>query len=739
MKARIYAILLSLVFGVLTGFVSAEPVQFARLAPDLNKLAKKINKKEVAEAQVLLRKTHIRVDEQGLGKVVSYVAVHINSDEAARDYSQISISFNSFYEDIHLDFANVRTSDGKTHSVQADATQIQSPVDENFYHDQKELLFSLPNVRKGSVIEFQYTYVETKKIMPGAWFDSFGFHWWEGRAAGQGARADKVLQSELDIVTPLDKPLYFNDASRYGVKFKQSEKNNLLTYSWHAENLPEVKLQEYMQRDHGYAAYVRAGTVKNWQPVAQWAESLIGPHIKMDARMNALVDEIRKNAKTPEEKVKAVYSAMQDKIRYVFAHVGRGGYEPHDAPDVLKNGYGDCKDQTVFAVTLLRALGVKANPALIATRSRGIPDMTIPAVTFDHMIVQVPKQNGLDEIWMDTTGDASLYPGFSVGIEDQPALIVNSSTDAIVTLPSLPSTEHSVDFTLEFTPGAEKNVVAKFAIRFTGMYEQRLRSMWQYTPDREKTFREFMKNMYPSAELIELKATNADSLWQGFQLEGKFLFTNVWESKQHSLDYGFNITQLTNIFADLRSLDKPENRKQRFVINPGYSIHSTILFNRPLDNFHLDVKTQGQNIENKFFTLQQSGQELKTGYQIQQQLVMNSLDLGVNEYSDYYQSIETLSGTPDWNISYVYDSSKTELAAAKKTGKSALDQDLAVIRLYIKNGQYAESLKLAESRVTKSPASGEAWYLLGLAQGYNELLDESDKSFRKAESLGFSL
>lgn len=739
MKTRVYAILVSLVFAVVTGLVNAEPAPSERLAPDLNKLVKKIDKKDSTEAQVLLRKTLISIDDQGLGKVVSYIAVHINSDEAARDYSQISVSFNSFYEDIHLDFANVRTSDGKRHKVQADATQIQSPVDENFYHDQKELLFSLPNVRKGSVIEFQYTYIETKKIMPGAWFDSFGFHWWEGRAAGQGARADKVLQSELDIITPSGKPLYFNDASQYGVKFKQSSKNNLLTYSWRAEKLPEVKLQEYMQRDHAYAAYVRAGTVKDWQPVAQWADSLISPHIKMDARMNALADEIRKTAKTPDEKVKAVYSAMQDKIRYVFAHVGRGGYEPHDAPDVLKNGYGDCKDQTVFAVTLLRSLGIEANPVLIATRSRGIPDMTIPAVTFDHMIVQIPKQKGLDELWMDTTGDASLYPGFSVSIEDQPALVVNATTGKIVTLPSLPAQEHSVDFTLEFTPGKDKNVTANFTIVFSGMYEQRLRSMWQYTPDREKYFREFMKNMYTSAELTELKASNADSLWKGFQLEGKFLFTNVWEGKQSPLEYGFSITQLTNIFADLRSLDKPENRKQRFVINPGYSINSRIIFNRPVDNYHPDVKTQGQNLENKFFALKQSGHDLKTGYEIRQQLVMNPIDLSLDEYADYYQAIESLNETPDWNVSYVYDSSKAELAAAKKTGKSALEQDLAVIRLYLKKGQYAESLKLAEDRVIESPNSGEAWYLLGLAQGYNELLDESDKSFRKAESLGYSL
>lgn len=732
-----FILMLLSTFPVASAFAN-EIKKSDRLAPALTKIAKtKIDEK--SEAEVLLRKTRVVLDEKGFSRAVSYVAVHINSDEAARDYSQISVSFNSFYEDIALDFANVRTTDGKIHSVQPDATQIQSPSDENFYHDQKELLFSLPNVRKGSVIEFQYTYTDIKKIMPDAWFDSFGFHWWEDRAAGQGSRADKVALSELEIILPESLPFYFNDASRYGVKLKKSSKKNQQIYFWQVKNLAEVKLQEYMQRDHSYAAYVRAGTVKDWQPVAVWADNLISPHLKMDDKMNQLKDEINKTTKTPEQKVKAVYSAMQDKIRYVFAHVGRGGYEPHDAAEVLKNGYGDCKDQTVFAVTLLRALGIEANPALIATRSRGVPDMTIPAVTFDHMIVHIPAQNGLAELWMDTTGDANLYPGFSVAIEDQPALVVNQETNGIQFLPALPAKEHNVNFRLVFDKISGKDAQASFDIQFSGMYEQRLRSMWQYTPDREKYFRDFLKNLYSSADIIELQALNADSLWEGFHIKGKFLFSNVWGGEKEPIEYGFNITQLTSLFADLRSLDKPENRKQRFVLSPGYSIHSTIIFKSPSPHYQLQVKTQGQNNENSFYTLQQSGKDLKGQYQIEQQLELKPVDLSIQDYPAYYQQIQQLLDTQNWSVSYTYNTGQAAMAAVKQSGKSETDQLIAIIRLHIKNGQYADALKVAEDVVVKSPSSGEAYYLLGLAQGYNNLLDESDKSFHKAEFLGYDI
>lgn len=709
-----------------------------RIAPALTKLVRPFKADEKSEATVLLRKSVIHIKQDGFSQLTSYVAVHINSDEAARDYSQISVTFNSFYENIALDFARVRTSDGKIHSIQQDASQIQSSADENFYHDQKELLFSLPNVRKGSVIEFQYSSTDTKKIMPGAWFDSFSFHWWEDRAAGQGSRADKVLLSELEIYSPLDKPLYFNDTEKFGVKLSQSHKNKSRIYKWQAKNLAAVHLQEYMQRDYGYAAYVRAGTEKNWSSVANWADQLISPHLTLDSKMQALVNQINLTAKKPEDKVKAVYRLMQDKIRYVFAHVGRGGYEPHDAAEVLKNGYGDCKDQTVFAVTLLRALGVNANPALIATRSRGFPEMSIPAVTFDHMIVHIPAQNGLKEIWMDTTGDANLYPGFSVGIEDQPALIVKAQNNEISRLPALPAKDHNVDFHLSFDKISGKNIEASFEIYFTGMYEQRLRSMWQYTPDREKYFHDFIKNLYSSADVIQLQASNADSLWEGFYLKGRIKFNNVWAGGQKPMEYGFNITQLINLFADLRNLDRPENRKQSFVLNPGYSINSTITFMPPNKNYKLQLKTQGQNSENTYFSLNQSGETVNNAFQVKQELVMKPVDVSLKNYTDYYQHIQDLLSTPDWNLSYVYSSLDAELAAVKKSGKSTQQQHLALIRLHIKNGQYAEALKIAEATVVASPASGEAYYLLGLAQGYNDLLTESDKSFHKAELMGYS-
>jgi len=718
---------------------AAETKNIVRIAPPLATLVKQFKPDLKAEAEIISRNTQITVDENYFSHSLSYVAVYINSDEAVRDYSQISISFNSYYEDITLEFANVRTPEGEMDSIKPDATQIQSPSDENFYQDRKDLLFSLPNVRKGSIIEFQYRYTDTKKIVPNQWFDSFSMNWWEGRAAGQGVRSDAIANTELTITAPNKLTFFANDLSDVNITHTRQEKNDTQILTWKGKNLPKVELQDSMPRDEQRTTQLRASTMGSWQQIASWANQLATPHVVTDANLDKLINNISKTAITPEEKTKAVYQTIQEKVRYVFAHVGRGGYEPHNAFEVLTNGYGDCKDQTILAVTMLRKLGVKADPALVITRSRGISDMKITSVSFDHMIVHIPAQPGLAEMWMDTSGDKGLYPGFSVGIEGQPSLIVNDNTENIVTIPMLDSAQHFVHLDLNFDKFEGKNTEANFTLKLGGQFEQRLRGMWQYSRERDKTFRELIGHIYSSAEVTKITANNADNLWQGFNLTGQYKFTNVWNGGKEPLTYGFNITQLVNLFTNFRDIHKPADRIQDYEIDPGYTISAHLTFARPTPNHLVNITSQGQNVDNEFFSLEQKGHEENGSYGVDIKLVVKKTHLTPQEYPRFYEQIHLLLDSNEWLLVYRYDKNAADLAALKetaaKTGKA--ENYIALAKLQIKNGDYGKALETAKQAVKAEPKNAEAYYVLGLAQGYNNLLNESEKSFAKAEELGF--
>lgn len=727
--------------------INSAPATAARIAAPLATLIKQFKHDPKTEAEIILRDTQIEIDEQYFSRATSYVAVYINSDEAVRDYSQISISFNSFYEDIALEFANVRTPEGQMDSIRADATQIQSPTDENFYHDRKELLFSLPNVRKGSVIEFQYSYTDTKKIIPGQWFDNFSLNWWEDRAANQGSRADPVAHSSLSITAPKNLTLYSNDLaknSEFGqldISRTRKEKNNRQVISLQAKNLPAINLQEGMPRDQGRAAQVRLSTMGSWSQVAEWANQLIAPHLLSDASLDKLIDDIAKTSLTPEQKVKAVYQTLQQKVRYVFAHAGRGGYEPHSAFEVLANGYGDCKDQSTLAVTMLRKLGIKADPALLVTRSRGIPDMSITSVSFDHMIVHIPSQPGLQEIWMDTSGDTTLYPGFSLGLEGQPALIANSATQDIVAITTLPAEQHFAHLDIVFDKYNSEKVDANFTVSFGGMFEQRLRNMWQYSRERDKSFREMMGHIYPFADITNLTGSNADSMWQSFAINGRFTAKHNPGSSQQKVNYVVNINQFMSLFTDFRDLHKPLDRRQDFANETGYTLSTRFLFPRPGPEYIARLNSQGQNFDNPYFTLSQKGREENGNYIVEQKIVFKPFRVTAKDYPQYYQLVQQLLDSGDWSLSYSQDSGASELAKLKQTATSSSKADsfISMARLYIKKGAYDQALTAATQATKLEPKNGEAFHMLGLAQGYSNLLYDSEKSFAKAEQLGFSL
>jgi len=727
-----------------TQLAIAEDTSTQRIAAPLPILLKQFKHDPKTEAEIIQRSTKIDIDENYFSHATSYVAVYINSDEAVRDYSQISISFNSFYEDITLEFANVRTPEGQMDSIKADATQIQSPTDENFYHDRKELLFSLPNVRKGSVIEFQYRYTDTKKIISNQWFDSFSLNWWEDRAANQGSRSDPVANTELTINAPKNFIFYSNDFSKsneFGITKTQQEKNNLQIITWKAKNLPSVALQENMPRDQARAAQIRVSTMGSWNQVADWSNKLVTPHLLTDANLNTLIKDITKTAITPEDKVKAVYQTLQQKVRYVFAHAGRGGYEPHNAFEVLSNGYGDCKDQTTLAVTMLRKLGINADPALLVTRSRGIPDMSITSVNFDHMIVHIPAQENLQETWLDTSGDTTLFPGFSLGLEGQPALIVNTATQNIVTIKSLPAAEHFAHLDISFDKFNGDKTEASFNMTFGGMFEQRLRGMWQYSRERDKNFRDMMSRIYPFADITQLNANNADSMWQRFTLNGHFTTKNNSSNNKEKINYAFNITQLIGLFSDLRDLHKPQDRVQDFANDPGYILSTRLVFPQPSPEYIVTVNSQGQNFDNPYFSLTQKGHEENGNYIIEQRILFKSFQTTPKEYPQYYDLVQQLLDSNDWSITYSYDKTTAELNKLNQTAAASgkAENFISIAKLYIKKGAYEKALTAATQATKIEPKNGEAYYLLGLAQGYNNLLYESEKSFVKAEELGFAL
>jgi transglutaminase-like putative cysteine protease/tetratricopeptide (TPR) repeat protein len=111
------------------------------------------------------------------------------------------------------------------------------------------------------------------------------------------------------------------------------------------------------------------------------------------ARLVAGVDD-------PQRRIEIISHYVQKELRYEAIEFGRRAYVPKTARETLRDRYGDCKDHAVLLVSMLQAVGVPAELALVNLNQRILPDL--PNIDqFDHMIVSVPVAGG--RLYIDAT------------------------------------------------------------------------------------------------------------------------------------------------------------------------------------------------------------------------------------------------------------------------------------------------------------------------------------------------
>lgn len=724
-----------------------------RIAPELADLIKQFPAKG-DQTEVIRKIVNITLDDHWQESTTAYYAIRIGDAEAARDYSQIRVPFSNYYENVELDFARVRSADGSVSTLAPDAVQVQTPQEDSFYQDTRQIVFSLPAIKPGAVLEFQYTRKPLRSIIENEWFTSMTPYWWEDKAGNQGMRADAVRNATLTVSAPDNKTLTISKTERPDFTFSLKKSNGRQQLVWDAKNVTPFVMEDQMPVNYGVDHFVVVSTLPGWQSVNAWAKGLIDPKLQLDDKLRQIVADIAAKATTKEEKVRGVYAYLQNNVRYIFAHVGHGGYEPHMATDVVKNAYGDCKDQSILAVTLLRALGVDAYPALVSTKGNNYLDPTVGEVDFDHMITYIPasqvpagdapSEKGQDTApqWMDTTGDHSLYPGMSVQIEGQPALIINGKDARLTTIPTRSIDQHSATLGMNFSYLPSHEVQVNFTLDFSGMFEQHFRSWWIYDEDRKANFEKVLGQIYNKAEITQFSVNNADNLWQPVSISGTMKLRERWEGEPKPFNLPVSAIQLMRLFASFDNLKKPGERLTPYVNYVGYRLKLNATMPPPTQQYAPMAISAGPSVNSRYFTLKQQGDRQQSNYVVNISLDIPAGEVPLTQYADLYARINGIEQLPFWNIAFTQQAnSSTNVAVTDKKTPSAdaLTTQLALTRYYLDHGEFQQALASAQQAVARAPQNGEAHYLLGMAQGYQGLFQESDQSFARATQLGYKL
>ena len=234
------------------------------------------------------------------------------------------------------------------------------------------------------------------------------------------------------------------------------------------------------------APVVQASSYASWEAFGAWWWNLIEEEIRVSPEMAAKVRELTADARTPRERLRAVYDFVVTDVRYNAWEFGVHGYEPYSAPVIFSRRFGDCKDKAILLRAMLSEVDIEAWPVLIRLEPRRFEeDHTLPMVAhFNHCIAFVPEQPGVAAMYLD--GTARLHPLEVLPDSDRGARVLVVRADGIrndrIPFPSAQENLLSESFAVDLTGDGTRVKLVRTARgrhdprerqQFTGNEEQR--------------------------------------------------------------------------------------------------------------------------------------------------------------------------------------------------------------------------------------------------------------------------
>ena len=693
-----------------------------------------------SDAEIIKKSTRVEVDENFHETLTSYVAIKINSSNAISDYSQLTISYDSFYEEGELIFANTIDEKGNRQALDPKALQVQTPPSPYFFQDKRNIVFSVPSLKQGTVIEYQFQRKTKKLRIENYWGSNYYFYFWQPLPDTGSYRVDPVRHSDYYVSVPksLDTQLrHFNGSDQY--KVKKTSKNGINTYRFKAKDLPTIEVQHGMPSIQEFIPYISLSTLDDWSVIKSWASDLFQKERLVNDEVKKIASRIKAKHTTEQGLIRGVYEYLNNNIRYVYSHVGRGGYTPHQPSHTLDQGFGDCKDQTMLAVVLLNELGIEAHAALVNTEIsiRFSPDRYNPS--FDHMLVYMPQQP-IGYRWMDTTADKTLYPGSLGYMSDRYALIL--SDDPSVTFvkgAKQLGAENALNMEISFDSVKNQTLVGKIKLSPTGSFEAYYRSLVsQYTDAEERQFfLSLLTSIYSSAELVSTEIENSDDLFAPINIVLNFEIDKAWEQAPKPLSFSLSYQSIWRQLILPNAMSRPQDRKVPLYANTHYGMNIRFKSSVPEDNYYYKTVSASIDHENEYFKIDNTLNATDTDVEVYIQGEFYQKWVDVIEYDNYFKIYDDWLKSSYWLMSFTQDENRKQESALLLESEESIDATNKLIQLHLDQGHFEKALSAANEAIKRADATGHTYHLLGLSQAYNDDADASEASFKKAQELGY--
>ncbi len=700
---------------------------------ELLSLSQKTSHLPQTGAVVLSRRGNVVVDNKGFETSQYYNAIYITGEEALKDYTKLTSSFNSYYQDKVVEFARIITPEGKVLNMQDDAISLAAANSSDDYFDEmKQYEFALPQLKKGSIIEYQVKETQIKDYIKGEWFSNIDFYFVKFLPSRNWLRIDPVLQTQNKVVLPKSLQLHYVN-QHLDLQPRVSSDKNHRTYLWENNNLPGIVIETEMPSLFELMPSIRMSTMKSWDKVNAWFNELYLPTQQKNEKVSALAKKLFQGLNSDKDKVKAVFNYMQNNVRYIGAHVNRGGYQPHLASEVLAQAYGDCKDQAVLITALLKEAKITAHPAMINSYPGAPFDDNLATLNFNHMITYVELAD--EKIWLDTSGDTGAFPGIYAGLEGKTAFVVNGNKGLAAKLPLSTADDNVahviVDFSFE-----NKKLNAEVSLSMQGQIETNLRNYIQFSPEKITAIEQIFSPLVFNNRVSDYKMSSPSDIAIPFTLSATFSSLLELTDEIDNFRYAFDYSSLLKVFTSLSNLPPISTRQQAFDITLPMKVIIEMRYHQPWQGAKIALSEPAKDIQNEFFEISHQVIPAEERAETISTFTLHKQTVSVANYPVLFKHVEQFSQNSQSLLVY-QKHSKEDSKTAK--GEISVAEKLLQAKALLESAKFDEALVVAKEITTADVKNAEGFYLLGLAYGFNGDDTLSEQAFFKAEQLGYKL